>query len=543
MTYPLRFPHHRALRAVLAVLTVACAFTAATQAQTVKEVFSDEDLKEKKVEGEWTAIAAPDLKQLSDATSPVAVSMVTSSAGRGKFLGLMKLPEVILDNRGDSALVSARLGWAVVPDGQEAALLEGETPFFKARVGAGASAKVDIPHIFFNRIIKPLLKEGKLNGTYRIVVRVQEARFANGSVWQRPPEVAFLRAQFRSRAAPDRRVFPGGPFFRALPAVWAFSPPPPPQLKPCKGQPRSLNSAVALSAAQITDPSCESDAACGFNSQNQQRCFVTSGLACDLSGCFGGHCNCHNFATCPECSGQYENCTNGLDDDCNGLTDMEDAGQCPPPCICTPHDEWTCAALGLTCQDGEGPGEGCTCVPTSPIVIDVRGDGFSLTDAARGVGFDINGDGAANRISWTAPGSDDAWLSLDRNGNGTVDSGKELFGNFTDQPGPGERNGFLALAEYDWPDKGGNGDGVISALDSVYGHLRLWQDANHDGVSQAGELHALPALGVETLSLDFRESRKKDRHGNEFRYRAKVNGRGRSEAGKWAYDVFLLPAL
>lgn len=129
MTYSLRFSRHLALRAVLAALTIAGGFTAATQAQTVKEVFSDEDLKEKKVEGEWTVIAAPDLKQLSDTTSPVAVSMVTSSAGRGKFLGLMKLPEVILDKRGDSALVSARLGWAVVPDGQEAALLEGRRPF------------------------------------------------------------------------------------------------------------------------------------------------------------------------------------------------------------------------------------------------------------------------------------------------------------------------------------------------------------------------------------------------------------------------------
>ena len=69
---------------------------------------------------------------------------------------------------------------------------------------------------------------------------------------------------------------------------------------------------------------------------------------------------------------------------------------------------------------------------------------------------------------------------------------------------------------------------------------RLWQDVNHNGVSEPGEIHSLPALGVESISLDYRASRKKDRHGNEFRYRAKVNGRGSSDTGKWAYDVFLL---
>jgi hypothetical protein len=66
---------------------------------------------------------------------------------------------------------------------------------------------------------------------------------------------------------------------------------------------------------------------------------------------------------------------------------------------------------GYVCIDGY-------CSDTSPILIDVDGDGFDLTDAVGGVDFDLTNSGFANRISWTAEGSDDAWLALDRNGNG-----------------------------------------------------------------------------------------------------------------------------
>lgn len=155
--------------------------------------------------------------------------------------------------------------------------------------------------------------------------------------------------------------------------------------------------------------------------------------------------------------------------------------------------------------------------------------------------FDISGTGTPVQIAWTAPDSGNAFLALDRNHNGKIDSGKELFGNFTEQPDSPDPNGFIALAQFDLPAHGGNDDGVIDRRDAVFSQLVLWIDENHDGISQPNELHSLPSLGVSSISLKYRDSRRTDRFGNQFRYRAALNidGFGQPTDGRWAYDVFL----
>lgn len=157
--------------------------------------------------------------------------------------------------------------------------------------------------------------------------------------------------------------------------------------------------------------------------------------------------------------------------------------------------------------------------PESPILIDLEGNGIDLSGPDAPVEFDLNADGIAEKITWTSAESDDGFLCLDRNGNGVIDNGAELFGNATRlHDGTLAPNGYAALREFDLAQWGGNGNGAIDPGDAVYSTLRVWVDANHNGISEPSELLTLQQAGIIRISLDYLESRHQDQYGNQFRF-------------------------
>lgn len=169
-------------------------------------------------------------------------------------------------------------------------------------------------------------------------------------------------------------------------------------------------------------------------------------------------------------------------------------------------------------------------------MVSLRSGNFDLTSLENGVEFDLNGDGTTELTPWSQPQSDDTFLVLDRNRNGIVDSGSELFTDSSPQH-PSERpSGFNALAIYDDRLNGGNEDGRIDPSDAFFSELRLWRDANHDGVSSPEELLTLDEVGLLSISLQFRETSRRDRYGNWFRYWAEATWR--SGASRPVWNVF-----
>lgn len=214
---------------------------------------------------------------------------------------------------------------------------------------------------------------------------------------------------------------------------------------------------------------------------------------------------------------------------------------CANNSLMAPGDGLGCQDTGISCPAGSTGSGGSCCWYSSPIVLDIDGDGFDMTNYANGVQFDLSGKGWATQTSWTSADSDEAWLTLDRNQSGRIESGLELFGDACEQPaGQNPRNGFSALAVFDLPENGGNGDGKITRRDRVFKKLRLWQDRNHNGLSEAEELFRLPALDVVALFLNYQESRRTDEFGNRFKFRAKVRDKLGARVGRWAWDVFLV---
>jgi hypothetical protein len=194
------------------------------------------------------------------------------------------------------------------------------------------------------------------------------------------------------------------------------------------------------------------------------------------------------------------------------------------------------------------PDEGCTdCADDagsdddwSPIIIDVGRNGYQLTSLDDGVRFDLNADGVPEKVSWTHQDSDDAFLAMDRNGNGTIDSGAELFGNGTPAYPTGDvttPNGFEALKFLELPDYGRNlPDETLDGNDSSFSCLLLWRDANHNGVSEPEELVSARAAGVLAIPTEYKNKKHVDKYGNQFRLRGTVIWK---DGFDFCFDVWL----
>ena len=208
----------------------------------------------------------------------------------------------------------------------------------------------------------------------------------------------------------------------------------------------------------------------------------------------------------------------------------------------------------------------------SPIIVDTNHTGFHLTDPQTAcVTFNLSGTPAC--YSWPEHGSGNAWLVYDADGSGVIDSGKELFGNFTPHSNADwletkfqnnkDPNGFLALQWFDQPAQGGDGNLIIDKRDQVWTKLKLWIDdhcylkPDTPCVSIPGELHPLAQFGITSISLVYTYAN--DHHDtfqNDFRYSAvlnpdaeaqPINAKGESccdqhqhsNDGRLTYDVWL----
>lgn len=148
--------------------------------------------------------------------------------------------------------------------------------------------------------------------------------------------------------------------------------------------------------------------------------------------------------------------------------------------------------------------------------------------------FDIAATGTPIRIGWTAAGANEAFLCWDRDHDGRIASGAELFGTATPlKNGHAAGNDFVALAEYD-----DNHDGVIDNRDSVWWQLQLWRDLNHDGVSQPSEVTPVAGSGLAAISLDVHWTGRRDASGNLFKYRSTAWIAG--EGPRPVYDIFFI---
>jgi hypothetical protein len=180
----------------------------------------------------------------------------------------------------------------------------------------------------------------------------------------------------------------------------------------------------------------------------------------------------------------------------------------------------SCLALSLSAVTVRSQSEGD--VATSLYVLDFDGNGIALTSAAGGVEFDVDGTGNGVRVGWTAAGSDDAFLAMDVNKNGSIDSARELISTRTSLPdGVVIRSAnevFNHLQGLGRPVPGRRlppGSASFDAADAAFTSVLVWVDRNHDGRSQPSELQSLAAARIKSIYGGFQRSRAVDAHGNQ----------------------------
>ena len=175
------------------------------------------------------------------------------------------------------------------------------------------------------------------------------------------------------------------------------------------------------------------------------------------------------------------------------------------------------------------------------LIFDPGDEGVLLTSAGAGVQFDLASRNQLKQVSWLAPGTRNAFLTLDVNRNGRIDNGTELVGTAMPQPGQRKKwNALAALAQFDSPPHGGNGDGMIDTRDKAYSVLRLWTDLNHNGISEPNELASLAQAHILNIALNRQDVKQTDASGNRILFRVSYKaGAGKNVTNHWLYGVAL----
>lgn len=209
-----------------------------TPPEDIRKDFNDDDLKvkEEKPRGKWGAGLVMDVNQSNDPSVPVVVDAIQSLSGGGKYRGVAKIKRVVIKNRGPKVVSSVQLRWTVASLQDRQRVLAGDIiPFAGSWVEPNNSQLVEIPVLYYNRMLKTLAKNGELYGEFMITIGVQEARFADGSSWRWQESVGHLKFLYlaprpATRSPSSPRWSPASPP-RADPAIKRSA------FKPCEAQP------------------------------------------------------------------------------------------------------------------------------------------------------------------------------------------------------------------------------------------------------------------------------------------------------------------